>query len=196
LYKTIDYYNKNAEKFIKDTLNLDVEELYKPFLKLIPSNSTILDAGAGSGRDTLYFMNKGFSVVSIDASESIVEHCTRITGKECLLMNFEQMDFRECFEGIWACASLLHIQRVSIDNVFFKLYQSLKPNGVLYASFKYGEKEELKNERYFNNYDEKTFAELIGRHPYFKIITLYITEDVRPDKPGEKWLNVLVIRSS
>ena len=61
---TLNYYQTNSESFIENTVNVDVNDLYRPFLENIPSTGKILDAGCGSGRDTKFFLEKGFSVVA------------------------------------------------------------------------------------------------------------------------------------
>ena len=59
---SIDYYNQNAEKFIKDTINVDMGQLYGRFEKHLNHCDTILDIGCGSGRDSQYFMEKGYDL--------------------------------------------------------------------------------------------------------------------------------------
>jgi hypothetical protein len=63
---SVAYYDQNAEQFVSDRLDVDMSELYKPFLALVPRGGRILDAGCGSGRDSLAFLNKGYDVVSMD----------------------------------------------------------------------------------------------------------------------------------
>ena len=47
----VEYYNKNAQEFYAETVNLQMHERYRPFLERIPAGGSILDAGCGSGRD-------------------------------------------------------------------------------------------------------------------------------------------------
>ncbi|MGQ9856551.1 MAG: class I SAM-dependent methyltransferase [Fervidobacterium sp.] len=191
--RTLEYYNQNAKKFFEDTINVDMSFLYQMFLKYIPAGSKILDLGSGSGRDTKYFLEQGFSVVATDASKEMVRMSTEYTGIQTLHMDFKELNFVEEFDGVWACASLLHVKRSEIDDVMYKIYRALKTNGILYASFKYGNKEEYREDgRYFNYYDEKSFSELLKNHPYFELIETAITTDVRKDRANEKWLNVIL----
>ncbi|ABS61253.1 class I SAM-dependent methyltransferase [Fervidobacterium nodosum] len=193
--RTLDYYNKNAKKFFEDTINVDMSFLYQMFLKYIPARGKILDLGSGSGRDTKYFLERGFSVVATDASPEMVKISTEYTGIQTLHMSFDELNFVEEFDGVWACASLLHVKRSEIDDILYKIRRALKPNGILYASFKYGNKEEYREDgRYFNYYDEDAFSELLKNHPYFKLLETAITTDVRKDRANEKWLNVILKR--
>jgi|GEM_PF-3307590 len=84
-----------------------------------------------------------------------------------------------------------------MSDVLYKIYHALKLNGVLYASFKYGDKEEYRDDgRFFNYYDEKSFNELIKNLAYFEILEILITKDVRKGKENEKWLNVILKNKS
>lgn len=191
-YQTIEYYNQNSGKFIKNTVNLDVTSLYIPFLKELRPDSLILDAGCGSGRDSLFFLQHGFQVIAFDAAEEMVKTAGRLTGLDVKQMRFEDLDYSEEFAGIWACASLLHVPRTSIDSVIEKLIRALKPDGILYVSFKYGQKEEFRNGRLFNDYSKNSFLSLVGKHSKLKTISMWITADVRTDRDTEKWLNALL----
>jgi SAM-dependent methyltransferase len=191
--QTIKYYDDNAIEFFINTKDANMENLYKLFLKYIPKGGKILDLGCGSGRDTKYFLGKGYDVVAVDGSIEMVKLSTEYTGKKTLHMTFQEIDFEEEFDGIWACASLLHVRRDEISSILYKIYHALKPNGVLYSSFKYGDKEEYRDDgRFFNYYDEKSFSELIKKLGYFDILEILITNDVRKGKENEKWLNVIV----
>ena len=77
---TIEYYDRNADQFVRDTVGVDVEALYEPFLERVPAGGKILDAGCGSGRDSKAFLDLGFQVVSLDASEEMVRRATQLTG--------------------------------------------------------------------------------------------------------------------
>ncbi len=188
---SIEYYNKNAEEFYQGTVSADMSETCNKFLKYVVPGGRILDAGCGSGRDSLYFIKRGYKVVSIDASEQMVRLSSALTGQQTLLLKFEDVDFKDEFDGIWGCASLLHIPKVEIKDVMSKLIQGLKKNGIFYMSFKYGQGEELKDERLFNFYDEITLPELIAEVGQLKTIEIWVTEDVRPGREGEKWISCL-----
>nr|MCR5007913.1 class I SAM-dependent methyltransferase [Oribacterium sp.] len=67
---TLNYYNNNAEAFIKGTVSVDFSDTQDKFLSLL-SGKKILDFGCGSGRDTKYFLKKGFQVDAIDGSAEL-----------------------------------------------------------------------------------------------------------------------------
>lgn len=118
--RTIDYYNKNAEVFFQDTACADMSYLYKQFLPLIPVGGRILDLGCGSGRDSRYFLEQGFQVTAIDGSAELCRLASKYIGQEVLCMVFRDLAFENCFDGVWACASLLHVPRDSTG--FYQRY--------------------------------------------------------------------------
>ena len=188
--KTIDYYNKHAEEFTTSTFEVDMKSLYQPFLAELPEGARILDVGCGSGRDTLAFKNKGYQVDAIDYSEELVKKATRLTGIPIKLKSFYEVDDYEAYDGIWACASLLHCERSRLAEVLEKMVQALKPNGVIYMSFKYGDSDRDQDGRQFTDLDENQAEALLEQFDNVQHIQQWITLDQRPDRQ-EKWLNLL-----
>jgi len=113
-----------------------------------------------------------------------------------LHMTFEDLSFSNEFDGIWTCASLLHVPKDQMPAVLKKLADALKENGILYASFKYGNGEYVNKGRLFTSYDKASFEKLVSRKPNLKVVKMWLTEDVRPDRAGEMWLNVLLKKIS
>jgi len=188
--KTIDYYNQYAEEFSQATLLIDMETLYQPFLAELPDTARILDVGCGAGRDILAFKNKGYQVEAIDYSEELVKRASQITDIQVQLKSFYEIDELELYDGIWACASLLHCERNSLAEVIGKLITALKPNGVLYMSFKFGNSDREKDGRQFTDLDEVQAEALLGRFDTVQEIQQWNTVDKRPERQ-EKWLNLL-----
>lgn len=188
---TLRYYEKNAEVFIRDTVDKNMDIQYRYFEPYLRPGAHILDAGCGSGRDSHYFKNRSYHVTAFDASQEMCLSASRLLGQEVLKLRFEEMEFIDSFDAIWASASLLHVTKKEMPNVLHKLAKALKAGGVLYASFKYGEKEFVKEERSFNPYTEESFMTLVSETP-FQCKEMFVIEDTRPDKKGEFWLNVIL----
>lgn len=188
--KTIDYYNKYAEEFTASTFEVDMESLYQPFLAELPEGARILDVGCGSGRDTLAFKKKDYQVDAIDYSEELVKKATQLTGIPVRLQSFYEIDADQAYDGIWACASLLHCERTRLKEVIGKLLSALKPNGMLYMSFKYGNGDRQKDGRQFTDLDEVQAKALLGQFDRVQQIQQWITIDQRPERQ-EKWLNLI-----
>ena len=195
LASTISYYDAHAAEYCAATLAADMSELYAPFLSEIEPRGRILDAGCGSGRDSMAFMKKGYQVVSIDASEEMVTATSKLTGQPALLMPFDQISFKAEFDGIWACASLLHIPRSNLNVVLKRLTNALKPSGTCYVSFKHGDSERIEDGRYFNDLNETLFQRVLGEEARLELLQLWLTNDVRrAHQRKQRWLNALVRR--
>lgn len=201
--RTISYYDKHAEEFCRETKDADMSFCGDKFLNLLErKNSThniendgrlnihILDAGCGSGRDAMAFLDAGYQVTAMDASTKICKEAEKLLNRRVLCLRFEGLTFEQEFDGIWACASLLHVSNKEIDDVLKRLFYALKENGILYASFKYGDGERAVKERFFNDYNETTLKALMIKNG-FCIEDMFMMQDVREDRKMERWINVL-----
>lgn len=193
--RTVEYYNENAKAYFSNTAALDMTEVYLPFLKHLRLGAKILDAGCGSGRDSLYFKNQGFQVTAFDASEEMVKLSSKLLEQEVLLMRFEDLNLSEQYDGIWACASLVHVKRDKLPSVIRNLVGYLKDGGIFYLSLKYGNKEYVEDGRYFNCMTHDSFGELIRHVPGLTIERLCTTTDVRPERQNEKWINAYLLKT-
>lgn len=193
--KTLDFYNNNSKSYIESTLSVDMSHLYKDFLKHISKGGHILDLGCGSGRDSLEFIKQGYNVTAVDGSKELSIAASKLIEQEVICSKFEELQLTEKFHGIWACASLLHVNRKDILDVIKNTSSNLKDNGVFYMSFKYGEKEYIDEKgRYFNCYTEETFNELISKVEGLDIMKIYKTIDIVPGRGDIIWLNILCIK--
>lgn len=188
--KTIDYYNHHAEEFANSTLHVEMESLYQPFLALLPEHAHILDLGCGSGRDSLAFKNKGYRVDAIDYSEALAKKATELTGIQVKHHSFYELDEVAIYDGIWACASLLHCERRRLAEVVAKMLRALKSEGVIYMSFKYGDSDREKDGREFTDLNEQQAQKLLAQFDQVSLVQQWITLDKRPDRT-EQWLNLL-----
>lgn len=191
--KTIDYYNNNSPAFYDRTIKADITDSYEKFLKYLPEKAKILDAGCGVGRDTKYFLSKGYDVSAFDASEKMIELACKETGVKVMHSTFQELNFENMFDGVWAQASLLHIPYDMTREIYQKIHRSLKPNGIFYASYKYGDSYMETPERDFYNMNENKVM------PYFDglfdIIELWQKKDNRSrvaPSPEGMWLNFIV----
>jgi SAM-dependent methyltransferase len=189
--ETIQFYDTNAEDYCKSTLETDMESLYIPFLELIPVGGKILDAGCGSGRDTKAFLERGYFVTSFDASARMVELSSHLTGLQTHHMRFQDVDFHDDFDGIWACSSLLHVQQTEIDDVIARLSTALRPQGILYLSFKEGKGERSLGGRHYTDFTEMSLKDFLTGRSEFEIVRIWTSNDPRPNRE-ERWVNALV----
>ena len=190
--QTLEYYNQNAQSFIDNTQDVAFSEMQDMFLGYIPQGGYILDFGCGSGRDTKYFIKKGFQVDAVDGSEEMVKAARKYSGCAVRQMLFQDLDAVGIYDGIWACSSILHLNITELQSVLKKIWDALKPSGVLYTSFKYGTFSGEKRGRYFTDMTEESFEQLLKDVGGFSVIKMWITSDVRPGRDSEKWLNVIL----
>ena len=192
---TIEYYNRNADQFVQGTLSVDFAATQERFLAKLPTGAYILDFGCGSGRDTKYFLEKGYQVDAIDGSVELCKRASEYVGSPVKQMLFEELAEQEKYDGIWACSSILHLDKRTLKDVLRKMEAALKANGVVYTSFKYGDFEGERNGRYFTDFTPETFEEYLQEVPKLQMEECWITSDVRPGRGEEKWLNLILRRA-
>ena len=167
---TLDYYNKNAKKFITGTISVDFGIVQNRFLdKLHPG-----------------------AVTAIDGSQELCKLASEYTGIPVKHMLFQDLDEKEAYDGIWACSSILHVPANELRDIIKKMANALRAHGIIYTSFKYGTFEGERNGRYFTDMTEETFAKLIQDMDELEIEEQWITSDVRPGRGEEKWLNLIL----
>ena len=190
--QTLEYYNKNSEKFAEDTRSVEFTEMQEIFLALLPSDGYILDYGCGSGRDTKYFLSRGFRVDAIDGSVELCRIASAYSGIEVKQMMFQELNIENQYDGIWACSSILHLPKSELTTVIEKMRTALKKKGYIYTSFKYGNYEGERNGRHFTDFTEAGFREFVRDISEVKIVKEWITGDARPGRSEEKWLNLIL----
>lgn len=137
------------------------------------------------------FRKLRYEVVAIDASQMMVEATTRLTGRSAYRMQFEEMDFENQFDGVWACASLLHVPRAQIDDVLNRIERALRPRGVCYMSFKEGEGDRMDGKRQFTDFTTTNLKASLAGHTDLEIVRIWITKDERL-RQDVQWVNALV----
>ena len=75
-------------------------------------------------------------------------------------MLFQELQEKEKYDGIWACASILHVPKIELADILQKMCNAVKVDGVIYISFKYGNFEGEQNGRFFLISQKKVFVNL------------------------------------
>ena len=192
---TLDYYNKEADVFFENTVSVDFSKIQEMFLKHIKPGGRILDLGCGSGRDSRAFLERGYEVVAVDGSRELAKIAGAYIGQEVIVADFREFEPEGTFDGIWACASLLHLPKGEIAAVMRQMAAHLAEGGCFYASFKYGEFQGERNGRYFTDMTEESFRELLEGVPGLAIEEYFSSGDVRAGRESERWLNVMMRKS-
>lgn len=189
---TLDYYNSKAKDFVSGTVDVVFTEIQDLFIEYIPAGGKILDFGCGSGRDTKYFISRGYDVYATDGSEELCKIASEYTGIQVKQMLFEELDEVELYDGVWACASILHVEKKQLPEILKKIATATKKGGIVYTSFKYGDFEGVRNRRFFTYLTEESFEELLRNVPELSIEKLWISADVRAERGEERWLNIVL----
>lgn len=192
---TLDYYNKKADEFIEGTIEADMSQLRSRFLDYVPCEGIILDFGCGSGRDSKAFLDAGYQVVPLDGSSALCSSVQQLLDQPVICCKFQDYWAMTQYDGIWACASLLHLNEDELPAVLDQLIKSLKPGAPLYISFKYGDYSGERNGRWFTDMTEERLQELMDAFSVVQLVEQWVTEDVRPERT-EKWLNCIYKRTT
>ena len=190
------YYSDNSQAFVAQTVEVDMSEHRARFLGGLPEGAAILDAGSGAGRDALAFRIAGYHVAAFDASPEMVKATRELARIPTRVLQFEAFQWEKMFDGIWACASLLHVSRKELPKVLSCLAGALQPKGMFYASFKFGREERQKDGRYFNDMTPETLALVLDAVPELIQSQIWVSADQRFKRKGEKWLNVIMQKSA
>jgi SAM-dependent methyltransferase len=189
---SIPYYEKNARLFYERSINVDQSALHKRFLEQLNPSVGILDVGCGVGRDARIFEELGHHVTALDGSQKMVDFASQILKEPARVMLYEDMDFSEEFDGVWAAAALIHVSPHDLKDVLNRIYRALKPGGILFANFMHGKGEYTSEERTFYYMTEDSLRHYLEGQ--FNLIDVWTTE-ARSSKfahsPDKMWLNVL-----
>jgi mutator protein MutT len=186
------FYQLNADTYIEETIHLNMDEIRGEFINLLPRGGHILDLGCGSGRDSRVFLDHGFIVTATDASEEIAAITGKFLDKTILVQKAQELSEKEKYDGIWACASLLHIPKSEMLNTFRAITAALKPQGIWYMSFKQGNGQRWDDRgRFFNDYSVQTLTRLLNKIARIEILDIY--EKTAAGAYGDEcWLNVFL----
>ena len=190
--QTIDYYNANAKAFAGSTVDVEFSSMRERFTSLLAPGDAILDFGCGSGRDAKAFLDAGFDVTAIDGSAELCAIAQQLTGLTVRNELFQELSDIEAYDGIWACSSILHLTKVELTDVLSQMAAALRPHGIIYTSFKLGDFEGMRNGRYFTDFTESDFRAFLSAVPSLRIEQSWTTQDVRPGREDERWLNLLL----
>lgn len=194
LSKTIGYYNENHLEYYKQTAFINLSDIYREFRRCVPRGALVLDAGCGVGRDTRYFIKRGYRVVSFDAAHEMVKSCRQYPFAYCIRRFFDEITFVEEFDAVWACASLIHLPYPKLNEAIFNLFSAVKPGGIIYFSLKMKNRDEKLSEvvtgRRFYYYSLEEVSEIAESSLALEPIKVWTNQSRKESDPTE-WSNFL-----
>lgn len=188
--KTLEWYEENASGYCKKTVNADLHYAYQRFTEDTFPKAEILDFGCGSGRDIKYFLSQGMKVSACDGSPAMVKEAAEYTGIPVTCMKFQELSAEDQYDGIWACASLLHLPYAELDDVFGKMMKAIHKEGIIYMNFRYGTFEGYRDNRWYTDLDINKAAELILPHRDALLLECWKSHDTL--NRDLLWLNLIV----
>ncbi len=187
-----NYYESNAERYAAETFSADMSKQYQRFLPLLKNGVKILDVGSGSGRDACYFQKQGYQVTALEPSKNLGREIRKVFSGEIICLDIQSYQPMERYDGIWACASLIHLQEEEILCFFKKIDMYLNDNGIVYASGKSGiSTGEVEDGRFFLEFTEQLVEKILTVNKQLQLEQLWYTEDVS-GRRGFRWLNVVL----
>jgi len=193
---TISYFNDNAERAFKDAFTITERTNQDRFLSYLKQGDTILDFGCGSGRDSAYFLEKGYEVVSTDGAEKLCELAAEYLKRPVKVMEFNELNEENQYDGIFASASIMHLEYDKLVEVFPKMIRALKDNGILYVSFKYGDQDGYLGKRYYTYMTENRFADMMKQFPELLVEDSGIFGNEHPGQIDFRWYYAILRKAS
>ena len=149
---TFGYYETQASEYATRTRDLlcfpGLEWELLRFTSALRPGAVILDAGSGSGRDSRFFLSRGFRVIMLDRSEPLLREAQGFVGESealCLVADLRELPLCDhAVDGVWASGSLLHLARAEIQPAILEVRRVLSPHGHFGLSMKLGEGEEIR----------------------------------------------------
>lgn len=135
---TIDYYNRNADRYYWNTVGVDMDAFRKKFASYLPGEASVIDMGCGSGRDVMAFSDMGHDAAGLDGAKELLKLAEERLGIRTICADMSEYKATAPFDGIWCCASLIHLNDAEKARFFSNLDRNLRPGGALFISVKDG----------------------------------------------------------
>lgn len=187
---SIGFYDENSESYSKMTFGADMSDARNRFIAYLRPGSRILDLGCGSGRDSSAFRDMGFDVTPVDGSDGMCRMAERNTGLKVRHLLFSDLDYHGCFDGVWACSSLLHVPSGELPDIMAKVHEAMVPGGSFYLTFKEGD---FEGERDGRHYTDMTFDSLSGLVGGCGFRAVEMWRSKQPDRDID-WINAILSR--
>lgn len=173
-------------------LPTDLSFIYEKFEKHLHPHASLLDIESGFGRDSQYFINRGYHVTSFDSNADRFDYSQAFLP-DVQLESFRSFNSFETYDGIWASSSFIHLNRPDIRPIIQKFIDLMRHDGVFYMAFKHSDYDYIKEGRQFTCFTKETLTTFINKFKGIKIVEIFETEDLRAHRSGQ-WINVIIMK--
>ena len=151
--ETLKFYADNAAAYVEHA-KAPTPQLVA-FMARLPPGGSVLELGTGNGRDAAAMLASGLVVTPSDASPELAAEAQARLGVPVRLMAFHELDDVAAYDGVWACACLLHAPREELTDDLARIHHALRPGGLFVASFKAGSGEGRDGLGRYYNYPDR-----------------------------------------
>jgi ubiquinone/menaquinone biosynthesis C-methylase UbiE len=194
--RTIETYDRIAADYAERTWNLRVKRALISFARYLIPGGLALDLGCGPGRDIALLRQQGVKAVGADLSTGMLHEAHHRVGGPLLCADMCALPIAsESFDGVWMCASLLHLPRKDVPRGLAEVRRILRAKGVLYVSVQQGTGEkwsETHGTRLFTYYQADELAALV-RPAGFAIQEDWVNQDDR--RKQIQWISLIALAS-
>jgi len=194
--QTLRTYEQDADIFLKHWGRKKYKrpQLLTQWLTLLPPHAVLLDLGCGAGQDSRYLTSLGHRVIGLDRTMPLLQFAKR----QAPSVPFVRADLRALpiragsVDGIWAAASLIHLQKKTVTGVLAALRHLVKPEGFVAVTFTYGCNSRIKRTgwmpgRYFARWRKEELARTLRRTGW-TVLSLRVVSN--QERKG-RWINVI-----
>ena len=212
--RTVDYYNENADAYFEATADADLSDARERFVSYLgvgaemafeadreaeveadvkaAAGVRIIDVGCGSGRDAAAFREMGYEVRGLDASDELARVAAR-HGIDVDVCDMASWVTEEPFDGVWCCASLLHLNDDGVEQFFRNLPGNVADGGTVFISVKTGIETGFDDKgRFMRNFAEDEIRKLL-EDAGFTVKEVWYTDDGL-GRDDVKWINMIAVK--
>lgn len=202
---TVRSYDEDAADYAAEAaaMPLWVAAEIDAFVTALGGAGRVLEIGSGGGRDALALEKRGIGVRRTDISQGFVD-LLRAGGFEAALLDPLTDDLADPqrpgtpYDGVWACACLIHVAREDLGAVLRRLAAATRPGGRLHASVREGDGQDVST--HGSAAEPRRYVETYWREPALRFALTdagWTVDEVRKciGRPGDRWLSVRASRA-
>ncbi len=187
----MDYYQSNPQTYHQRTFYIDPSPFLEPITRYLEPPAKILDVGCGSGRDLLWFQERGYEVIGLERSPGLVELARVNVGCKVIQADYNEFDFTGIdAKGLLLIGALVHEEKSRFAFSLQNILRALRKKGYLLLSLKKGEGKSKRDDgRVFQLWQEKELVLI------FDDLDLKILEENQSSSEigtGEVWISFVL----